>query len=82
MPIQYMYPEGWLIDPLGKSLLFFEKDPMNPMYEGYIGFWMREADCSKRFRYRKRSSKTKALAQWMRMLNEGWKIIEDREYVA
>jgi len=77
-----MYPEGWLIDPEGKSLLFFEKDPMNPQYEGYIGFWLVNGISSKQFRYRKRASKAKALAQWDNLVKQGWRIIEATEQAA
>ena len=77
-----MYPEGWLMDPEGKSLLCFEKDPMNPIHEGYIGFWLATGVNSKEFRYRKRTSKAKALAQWTDLSKEGWRLVQDIEQAA
>ena len=77
-----MYPEGWLMDPEGKSLLYFEKDPMNPMYEGYVGSWLISGDGFKQFRYRKRISKAQALAQWTHLSNQGWSLVRENEQAA
>ena len=82
MPIQYMYPEGWLIDYKRKSLFSFEKDPMNPLNEGYIGFWIIDDANSKQFRYRTRALKSKALRQWMRLQKQGWQLFEVGENAA
>ncbi len=77
-----MYPEGWLMDPEGKSLLFFEKDPMNPIHEGFIGLWLATGVNSREFRYRKRTSRTKAIAQWKDLAKEGWILVEEGEQAA
>ncbi len=77
-----MYPEGWLMDPQGRRFFYFEKDPMNPIYEGYIGLWFTTGDSSKEFKFRKRTSKTKALTQWTDLVNQGWIVIEDIEQAA
>jgi len=71
-----MYPEGCLVAPDEAILIFFEKDPMNPIYEGYIGFWSVTGNSTKQFRYRKRTSKAKALVQWNHLVNQGWRAIE------
>ena len=77
-----MYPEGWLIDPEEKSLLFFEKDPMNPAHEGYIEYWLVTGVDSKEFRYRKRTSTANALTQWSQLTKQGWEVIERRQVAA
>ncbi len=77
-----MYPEGWLIDPEGKRLLLFEKDPMNPMQEGYIGCWSIANNGDKEFRYRKRTSKAHALVIWTDMAKQDWKTVEVGEQAA
>ena len=77
-----MYPEGWLIDPAGKNLLFFEKDPMNPIHEGYIGYWLMTEVNFKQFRYRKRTSKIKAIEQWTHLLELGWRMVDEKEQAA
>ena len=77
-----MYPEGWLIDFEGENLLFFEQDPMNPAYEGYIEFWLVTGINSKEFKYRRRSSTTNALAQWDRLTKEGWGVIKEKPKAA
>ena len=77
-----MYPEGWLICPEGKNLLFFEQDPMNPINEGYIGFWLITGVNSKEFRYRKRMYKNKALIHWTHLTEGGWKVMEGEEQAA
>ena len=77
-----MYPEGWLMDPKGKSLFYFEKDPMNPIHEGYIELWLVTGIRSKQFRYRKRTSKFKALIQWNNLLKEGWSLTEEIKIAA
>ncbi len=82
MSIPYMYPEGWLIDPEGKSLFYFEEDPMNPLHEGYIGLWILDELSSKNFRYRKRISRSKALTKWRKLHKQGWRIIQEKELVA
>ena len=70
------------MDPEGKNLLFFEKDPMNPIHEGYIGFWLVTGVNSKEFRYKKRISKAKALAHWTNLAKSGWRVIEERQEAA
>ncbi len=65
------------MDSEGKQLLSFEKDPMNPMYEGYMAFWFVTGVSSKQFSYRKRTSKAKALAQWNHLVEEGWRVVEE-----
>ena len=77
-----MYPEGCLIDPKGKSILSFEKDPMNPIHEGYIEYWIMTEVNFKQFRYRKRTSKIKAIEQWTHLLEIGWRIVEEKEQAA
>ena len=77
-----MYPEGWLLDPKGKSLLFFEQDPMNPIHEGYIESWLITSINSKEFRYKKRSSKGKALAKWDQLRKQGWILVEEKKEAA
>ena len=77
-----MYPEGWLMAPKGKNLLCFEKDPMNPFHEGYIGFWLVTGLNSKEFKYRKRASRAKALAEWTYLVKEGWKVLEKIDQAA
>ena len=56
-----MFPEGWLMEPEGKCLLFFEKDPMNPIHEGYIESFLVTGVHTKQLSYRKRTSKAKAI---------------------
>ncbi len=77
-----MYPEGWLMSPEGTSLLFFEKDPMNPLHEGFVGFWLVTGVNSKQFSYRKRTSKAKALAQWNHLAMQGWTVVAERDQAA
>tara|TARA_Y100001968_G_C19436500_1_gene760000 strand:- start:2053 stop:2292 length:240 start_codon:yes stop_codon:yes gene_type:complete len=71
-----MYPEGWLLDTKGETLLSFEKDSMNPMYEGYIAFWLITGVDSKEFKYRKRTSKDKAISEWNSLIKRGWQVLE------
>tara|TARA_B100001029_G_C14972409_1_gene401044 strand:+ start:449 stop:682 length:234 start_codon:yes stop_codon:yes gene_type:complete len=77
-----MFPDGWLMNPKGNILLFFEKDPLNPVNEGYIEFWVITGVSSKQFRYRKRTNYLKAVDQWTHLLNKGWKVLEETEQVA
>ena len=77
-----MYPEGWLIDSAGKNLLSFEKDPMNPRHEGFIGFWTITGINSKQFRYRKRTSRDKALSLLFNLPNKGWIELSEKENAA
>ena len=70
------------MDAEGKSLLLFEKDSMNPMHEGYIGFWSVSGVAPKQFRFRKRTSRTKALDQWNHLIKNGWRVVEERQEAA
>ena len=67
-----MYPEGYLVNKLKKNLIVFEKDTNNPFNEGYISFWKLEK-INYKLIFKKRISKTKAIAQWEAHIKEGWK---------
>ena len=77
-----MYPEGCLLAPDGKIFLSFEKDPLNPLNEGFIEFWSVSIDRSKTFIYKKRLAKNKALFQWNSLITQGWEEFHEYELVA
>ena len=77
-----MFPEGCLLAPDGKVILSFEKDPINPLNEGFIEFWSVIHSNSKQFIYRKRISKVKALDKWTYLAENGWKVFDEGENVA
>ena len=77
-----MYPEGCLLAPDRKIFLSFEKDLLNPSNEGFVEFWSVSSDKSRKFIYKKRLAKHKALYQWNTLIKNGWKVFEEQELVA
>ena len=67
-----MYPEGYLVNNLKKNLIIFEKDTNNPLNEGYISFWTFEKINCKQLIFKKRISKSQAIAQWEAHIKAGW----------
>ena len=77
-----MYPEVYLIDPEGKTLLSFKRDSMNPLHEGFVELWLIMGDNSKQFKFSKRLSKIKAQEQLNYLEKRGWRFLEDQEEAA
>ncbi|KGG19202.1 DUF1651 domain-containing protein [Prochlorococcus marinus] len=74
-----MNPEGWLIEPKGKWLLLFHKDPVSlqklPQY--YIDKWdVSPIYTPLTFINRRKVGLEPAIETWTELLGNGWKKIE------
>ena len=73
-----MCPEGWLIDPAGKWLLLFHKDPMSlqrrPLF--YMDKWdvspLRSPNV---FINRRKVGQQAAIETWDELTQNGWRLI-------
>ena len=52
------------------------------MYEGYIESFLVTGVHTKQLSYRKRTSKAKALAEWNKLIGQGWRVVKDKEKAA
>jgi len=71
-----MYPEGWLIDPKGKSLLLFQKDLTTNKNSGSIGKWIAINGSPRVFKSRKKASATEAITRWIELTEDGWRRVD------
>ena len=76
-----MYPQGWLIDPNGRWLLFFHKDPI------YLGKWPKiymdkwsasEMGTPQSLQNRRKVELEPALETWNELIQSGWKQIHEQ----
>ena len=71
-----MYPEGWLIDPKGKTLLLFQKDPTTKRTSGYIDKWTANNGSPTVLKSRKKASATQAVTRWIELTEDGWRRVD------
>ena len=74
-------PEGWLIEPYGKWLLLFHKDPKSlqrmPLF--YIDKWdVSFVGTPNKFINRRRVHQEPAIETWNELIGNGWKKLEDQ----
>ena len=74
-----MSPEGWLIDPAGKWLLLFHKDPMSlqrlPLF--YIDKWdVSSVGTPNTFINRRKVGQQAAIETWEELTQKGWHLID------
>ncbi len=73
-----MYPEGWLLDPCGRWLVLFHKDPM--CWERWPKFYMdkwiaSETGTPQSLRNSRKVELQPALETWNELIQNGWKQI-------
>ena len=75
-----MYPEGWLIDPKGKFLLLFQKDPasLEKRAHGFIDKWDAKNGSPTTFKNRKESSSAEAISKWIDLTEKGWRRVDNQ----
>lgn len=71
-----MYPNNCLINSEINKIIVFEKDINNPNNEGFIEFWEIVDLNKKQLKFKKRTTKDKALSLWNSLIKEGWEIVE------
>ena len=71
-----MYPEGWLIDPKGKTLLLFQKDPTTKRISGSIDKWAANNGSPTVLKSRKKASATEAVTRWIELTEDGWRRVD------
>tara|TARA_B100000700_G_scaffold295340_1_gene358170 strand:+ start:933 stop:1178 length:246 start_codon:yes stop_codon:yes gene_type:complete len=73
-----MYPEGWLIDPRGKFLLFFQKDSGSQSIpsKGYVDKWNASDGTPTTLKSRKEFSSDEAISLWIQLTEDGWRRVE------
>ena len=71
-----MYPEGWLVDPKGKTLLLFQKDPTTKKNTGSIDKWIAINGSPTKFKSKKTASATQAITKWIELTEEGWRRVD------
>ena len=73
-----MFPEGWLIDPKGKFLLFFQKNQESSKRhpKGYIDKWNAMNGTPTTLKNRKEVSATEAFSKWIQLTEDGWRRVE------
>ncbi len=76
-----MYPEGWLIDPNGRWLLLFHKDPMccgrSPKF--YIYKWnATEIGTPKSLQNCRKVELEPALETWNELIQNGWRKVNEQ----
>ena len=73
-----MYPEGWLIDPKGISLLLFHRDPKlnKSLSMGYIDKWNAANGTPTTFKNRKTATASEAILRWIELTENGWRRVE------
>ncbi len=73
-----MYPEGWLIDPQGKFLLLFQRDPraLKSLPKGYIDKWNASNGTPTTFKSRREVSASEAVSRWIQLTENGWRRVE------
>ena len=71
-----MYPEGWLVDPKGKTLLLFEKDSIAEQPSGSIKKWMAVNGYPSKFKSSKQASALEAITKWIDLTENGWRRVD------
>ncbi len=71
-----MYPEGWLIDPKGKTLLLFQKDPTVKKTSGSIETWIVHNGSPSKFKCRTQASAFEAITRWIDLTEIGWRRVD------
>ncbi len=71
-----MYPEGWLIDPNGKTLLLFQKGSSTKGANGYIDKWIGVHGSPSKFKSRKQASALEAITKWIDLTENGWRRVD------
>ena len=76
--IKRMYPEGWLIDPKGKFLLLFQKDPscLKKKAYGFIDKWNAKNGSPTTLKNRKEATSAEAISKWIDLTENGWRRVE------
>jgi len=67
-----MYPNSCLINSESDKIIVFEKDLNNPNNEGFIEFWEIVHKNTKQLKFKKRTTKNKAILLWNSLIKEGW----------
>ena len=76
-----MYPEGWLIDPNGRWLLLFHKDPMcwENLPKFYMDKWSAtEVGTPRSLKNRRKVELEPALETWNELIQNGWEQINEQ----
>ncbi len=73
-----MYPEGSLIDPQGKSLLLFQKDPssLDKKPSGFIDKWNASNGSPQKLKSRQKANAAKAISTWIELTEKGWRRVD------
>ena len=73
-----MYPEGWLIDPQGKFLLLFQKDPASSKQppSGFLDKWNATNGSPTTLKNRKELTSFEAISKWIDLTENGWRRVE------
>ncbi len=74
-------PDGWLIEPNNKWLLFFHKDtlPIKSITRIYIDKWeVSSTGTPLRFINRRKVELEPALETWNELINNGWLIVKQQ----
>ncbi len=80
-----MIPNGWLIDPKGKCLLLFHKDPMclQRLPKVLMDKWDTTSEGTpSQFRNRRKVDLEPAIETWDELIDHGWRFITFDEDVA
>ncbi len=75
-----MYPEGWLMDPHGRWLLLFQKDPISSerFPTIYIDKWsVSDTGTPKFFKNRRKVELEPALETWSELRQNGWALVNE-----
>tara|TARA_Y100001968_G_C19430854_1_gene756952 strand:+ start:1205 stop:1450 length:246 start_codon:yes stop_codon:yes gene_type:complete len=73
-----MYPEGWLIEPDGKFLLLFQRDPtsLKRLPKGYVDKWNCANGSPTTFVKRRELSAVDAVSLWITSTEDGWRRVD------
>jgi len=71
-----MYPEGWLIDPKGKTLLLFQKDSTAEKPSGSIEKWITVNGSPSKIKSKKQASALEAITKWIDLTEDGWRRVD------
>ena len=80
-----MIPHGWLIDPKGKCLLLFHKDPMclQRLPKVLMDKWDATSEGTpSQFRNRRKVDLEPAIETWDELIEHGWRFVTFHEEVA
>ena len=83
--LEAMIPSGWLVDPKGKCLLLFHKNPKNlqRLPKVLMGKWDAPSEAtSSQFRNRRKVELEPARETWDELIEHGWRFLAFHEEVA